>query len=168
MQVAAHGQRPREHEHGTAVDGHRHIARRQLGLAARGARDDVAALLDPEVASTAGCAAPKRTVPRTMTSVDSVRRSTGTVMGAGCGAAVSAATWAGERICRAAAQPTIARATSAATASAATRLWPSALIALGGQPTLAAATQIAKTEKPCAATCRRCRRGAPGPAAGVG
>ena len=107
--------------------------------------------LTREVASTAGCAAPKRTVPRTMTSVDSVRRSTGTVMGAGCGAAVSAATWAGERICRAAAQPTIARATSAATASAATRLCPSALIVLGGQPTLAAATQIAKTEKPCAA-----------------
>ena len=89
----------------------RHVAGPELGLAARRARDDVAALLDAaRCASTAGCAAPKRTVPRTMTSVESVRRSTGTVMGAGCGAAVSAATWAGERICRAAAQPTIARA----------------------------------------------------------
>jgi hypothetical protein len=68
-------------------------------------------------------------------------------MGAGCGEAVSAATWAGERICRAAAQPTTARAMSAATARAATRLCPIALIPVGGQPTLAAATQIAKTEK---------------------
>ena len=73
-------------------------------------------------------------------------------MGAGCGAAVSAATWAGERICRAAAQPTIARATSAATARAATRLCRAPCIVVGDQPTLAAATQIAKTENPWAVT----------------
>ena len=146
MQIAAHRQRPREHEHGAAVDRHRHVAGRQLGLAARGARDDVAALLDRKVASTAGCAAPKRTVPRTMTSVDSVRRSTGTVMGAGCGAAVSAATWAGERIFRAAAQPTIARR-RAPRPRVPRRDCPRAPHRRRQSADAPAATQIAKTEK---------------------
>ena len=147
------GSAPGSTNTGPAVDRHRHVARRRARPCGAAARVTMSLpCLTREVASTAGCAAPKRTVPRTMTSVESVRRSTGTVMGAGCGAAVSAATWAGERICRAAAQPTTARATSAATASGRDAPVPERpSSSLGGQPTLPAATQMAKTEKLCAA-----------------
>jgi hypothetical protein len=77
--------------------------------------------LSPDVASTTVCGAAYRTVPRTITSVDSVRRTTGTVIGEGLGAAVSAATCAGERICLAATQPAAATATMAASTRAASR-----------------------------------------------
>src|SRR5439155_23408849 len=56
------------------------------------------------------------------TSVERVLRTTGTVIAEGFGGAVSAAIWAGERICRAAAQPTSASPTSTANTRTAVRL----------------------------------------------
>ena len=56
-------------------------------------------------------------MPRTITSLESTRRSTGTVIADGSGAAVSAATWPEERISRPAIHATTASTTINATPS---------------------------------------------------
>ena len=94
----------------------------------RGGRVTMSLLLVPlaclslDTPRTTPWGSPYRTVPRTITSVESVLRTTGTVIGEGFGAAVSAATCAGERICRAAAQPTSASPISTANTRTAVRL----------------------------------------------
>src|SRR5689334_180851 len=63
-------------------------------------------VLRGDVGSDTDCGAPKRTVPRTTTSDDSVRCSTGTAISDALGGAVRAAISAGDLICRPANHPT--------------------------------------------------------------
>jgi hypothetical protein len=66
-----------------------------------------------------------------MTCADRGRRLTGTVIAAARGGAVSAATWAGERIWRAATHPTRASPTTPARIRAVARRWANAIMIHG-------------------------------------
>ena len=81
-----------------------------------------------DVASTTGWGEPYRTVPRTITSLESTRSSTGTVIAEGSGAAVSAATWAGERICAPATHAPTESSSAATSPTATVRLLRAAFI----------------------------------------
>jgi hypothetical protein len=61
-------------------------------------------------------------VPRTITSLDSSRRSIGTVIAEGSGAEVSAAIWAGEWICAPATHAPTARSSAATSPTETVRL----------------------------------------------
>jgi hypothetical protein len=83
-----------------------------------------------DVASTTGWGEPYRTVPRTITSLESTRFSTGTVIAEGSGGAVSAAICAGERIWAPATHAPTESSSAATSPTATVRLLRAAFIYL--------------------------------------